>query len=61
MDWLIAAAAISFYTFGCWYVAHLMGSRMGAQVMLPQLGMSILAYPLVARLVLALDRWRLRR
>jgi hypothetical protein len=30
-------------------------------VLLPQLGLSILSYPLVARIVLTLDRWRLSR
>jgi hypothetical protein len=36
-----------------------MGSRIPFLVMLPQIAVSILVYPLVARLVLALDRWRL--
>ena len=61
MDWLFAAAAILFYAAGSWYVARLMGSETRFAVMLPQLGLSIFAYPLVARLVLALDRWRLSR
>jgi hypothetical protein len=30
-------------------------------LMVPQIALSLLAYPLVARLVLALDRWRLSR
>jgi rod shape-determining protein MreD len=61
MDWLIAAAAIIFYTGASWYIASLMGSSMRFSVMLPQIGVAILVYPLVARLVLALDRWRLAR
>lgn len=61
MDWLFAAAAIIFHTFGAWYVARLMGSSAEFSVMLPQLGLAILGYPLVARLVLAIDRWRLSR
>ncbi|HEX6376447.1 MAG TPA: rod shape-determining protein MreD [Allosphingosinicella sp.] len=61
MDWLFAAAAILFYSAGSWYVARLMGSATPYAVMLPQLAMSVCAYPLVARLVVALDRWRLSR
>jgi rod shape-determining protein MreD len=61
MDWLFAAAAISFYSAGCWYVARLMGSATPYEVLLPQLAASIFAYPLVARLVVGLDRWRLSR
>jgi hypothetical protein len=38
-----------------------MGSQAAFAVMLPQLGLSVFAYPLVARLVVALDRWRLAR
>jgi hypothetical protein len=38
-----------------------MGSQVVFEVMLPQIFLSILAYPLVARLVLACDRWRLAR
>jgi rod shape-determining protein MreD len=61
MDWLLAAAAIIFYTLGTWYIGALMGSSMRFPLLFPQLGLSILAYPLVARLILALDRWRLSR
>jgi rod shape-determining protein MreD len=61
MDWLIAAAAILFYSALTWYIGVLMGSRIAFAVMLPQLGVAILVYPLVARIVLALDRWRLTR
>jgi rod shape-determining protein MreD len=61
MDWFFAALAILFYTFGGWYVARLMGSATLFSVMLPQIGVAIFAYPLVARLVIDLDRWRLAR
>ncbi len=61
MDWLFAAAAILFYTAGGWYVARQMGGATPFAVLLPQLGLSVFAYPLVARLVVALDRWRLSR
>ena len=61
MDWLIASVAIAGYVFAGWYVGTLMGNTVNFTVMLPQLGATILAYPIVARLVLALDRWRLAR
>jgi rod shape-determining protein MreD len=61
IDWLFAAAAIIFHTFGGWYVAALMGSITHFMVMVPQILLSILFYPVVARLVLALDRRRLSR
>ncbi|HEX8238920.1 MAG TPA: rod shape-determining protein MreD [Allosphingosinicella sp.] len=61
MDWLFAAAAILFYTAGGWYVAREMGAATPFAVLLPQLGLSVFAYPLVARLVVGLDRWRLSR
>ena len=61
MDWFFAALAIIFHTFGAWYVARLMGNSADFAVMLPQLALSILGYPLVARVVLAIDRWRLSR
>ena len=61
MDWLIAAGALFFYAVGTWYIALLMGSDVRFMVMLPQIGLSILAYPVAARLVVALDRWRLTR
>ena len=61
MDWLIGAGAIIFHTVGAWYIALLMGSDVNFSVILPQLGVAVLAYPVMARLVLALDRWRLMR
>lgn len=61
MDWLFASAAIAFNSFGGWYIARAMGSATPYMVMMPQLVLSIIAYPLVARIVLGLDRWRLQR
>jgi rod shape-determining protein MreD len=61
MDWFFAALATAFYVSSGWVIGRLMGSGVEYSVMLPQLGASILAYPLVARLVLSLDRWRLAR
>jgi len=61
LDWVMAAAAILFHSAGVWYIALLMGSYVSFWVMVPQLILTILAYPIAARLVLALDRWRLAR
>ena len=61
MDWLIASGALILHTVGAWYIALLMGSEVRFPVMVPQIFLAILAYPLAARLVLALDRWRLAR
>ena len=61
MDWLLAAAALLFHGAGIWYIALLMGSETRFTMMIPQIGLSILAYPIAARLILALDRWRLAR
>jgi len=61
MDWLFAAVMILGYTFGDWAIGRMMGSRMDFGILLPQLVASILAYPVVARFILGLDRWRLSR
>ena len=61
MDWLLAGAAILAHSFGVWYIARLTGSATDLLVMLPQLIISILIYPIVARIVVGLDRWRLAR
>ena len=61
MDWFLASLAILFYTAGSWYVAWLMGARVEPLVLAPQFALSIIAYPLVAKIVVALDRWRLAR
>jgi rod shape-determining protein MreD len=61
LDWLFAALAILAHSFAGWYIARLMGNRAEFVVMLPQYALSVFAYPLVARLVVGLDRWRLAR
>jgi rod shape-determining protein MreD len=61
MDWFVAGLSIISYTYGVWYIGHRMGNTINFQVMLPQLGLSILCYPIIARMVLTLDKWRLAR
>ena len=61
MDWLIAAGALIFQSVTAWYIALLMHSDVRFAVMLPQIGLAVLAYPVAARIVVSLDRWRLMR
>jgi rod shape-determining protein MreD len=61
LDWVFAALLILAHTAAGWYVARLMGSVTLFDVMVPQIVLSIFAYPLVARLIVGLDRWRLAR
>ena len=61
MDWAIGAGAIIFHTVGVWYIGLLMGHDVRFSVILPQIGLALLLYPVAARLVLAFDRWRLMR
>jgi rod shape-determining protein MreD len=61
VDWFFASVAIAFHSYGGWFIAKLMGSATLYSVMLPQLAVSVFAYPFVARLIVALDRWRLAR
>jgi rod shape-determining protein MreD len=61
LDWAAAAAAILFHGVGVWYIALLMGSDTMFWIMVPQIILSVLFYPIAARIVLALDRWRLAR
>lgn len=61
LDWLIASIAIALNIAGAWRIARWLGSGMEFEVLAPQLLLSIFCYPLVARLVVSLDRWRLSR
>ena len=61
MDWMLAAVFILGYTFGDWAIGRWMGSTAEFGILWPQIGASILLYPVVARIVLVLDRWRLAR
>ena len=61
VDWLLASFLILFHTAGSWLVGRMMGSLVEFHVLWPQLALSVLAYPVVARMVVLLDRWRLTR
>ncbi len=61
MDWLFASLFILGYTYGDWLIGRWMGSQAEFAVLWPMIGASVLAYPVIARFVLVLDRWRLTR
>ena len=58
-DWFIAALLIIFAILGGWWIAGLAHARPEAIVLLPQIMLSLLIYPLAVRLCARLDRWRL--
>lgn len=59
LDWLIAAGVIAAYLMLALYVSNLAGAAVPVRVLVPQLIVAVLAYPLAARLVGAVDRFRL--
>ena len=61
MDWLLASLLILLHSFGDWFIGRTMGNAAAFGVLWPQIAFSILAYPIVGRFILALDRWRLTR
>lgn len=61
LDWLLASVLILFYTAACWLIARFMGSSASFNILWPQIALSVLFYPVVARIVVTLDRWRLTR
>lgn len=58
-DWLIAAVAIAACLLAGAFVVRLTGHGGPLVQILPQIGYSILLFPLVVRICAALDRWRL--
>jgi rod shape-determining protein MreD len=61
VDWLVGAAIIVLYLLGALAIANHGGNGMNALLLLPQLIISILVFPLVGRAVAMLDRLRLAR
>jgi rod shape-determining protein MreD len=61
MDWLFASLFILGYAYGDWLIGRWEGSSADFAVLWPQIGASVLAYPVIARFILVLDRWRLTR
>lgn len=58
-DWLIAALLIIAVLLGGLWIAGLAHAAPGPSVLLPQIMLSILLYPLVVRICARLDSWRL--
>jgi rod shape-determining protein MreD len=59
LEWLVASALIVVYVVACLAAASAVGARAPIAVLAPQIVVSVLVYPIVGRLVAALDRFRL--
>lgn len=59
LEWLVAAVLATTYILLCLAAANVAGAAASLQVIVPQTIVSILAYPLIGRMVAALDRIRL--
>lgn len=58
-DWLIAALLITIVLLGGWWIVGLAHAAPEPMILLPQIILSILLYPLVVRICARLDSWRL--
>jgi rod shape-determining protein MreD len=58
-DWLIAALLITAVLLGGLWIAGLAHAAPSPEILLPQIMLSILLYPLVVRICARLDSWRL--
>lgn len=58
-DWLLAASAITAMLVACLALTNLGGATVSFAAIAPQCAISVAVYPLLARLVGALDRFRL--
>jgi rod shape-determining protein MreD len=59
MEWLVAAAFIAAYILLGLVLANSAGGNAAVRVIIPQVSLSILVYPILARGVAGLDRFRL--
>ena len=59
LNWLVASAFIGGYLFLALQLANLAGGAASPAVLLPQLAVAVLAYPVAAKLVGLADRFRL--
>ena len=57
-DWLIASIAIVFVLLGGMLIVDFPSNMMRLDLLLPQIFLSVLIYPFVARLIGAIDNWR---
>ena len=59
LNWLVASAFITAYLLFALQIANLGGGNTSSLVLLPQLAVAVLVYPVAARLVALADRFRL--
>ena len=57
-DWILAGFSITGYLFFALIIARITGGATTPLALVPQIMLSALLYPLVARACAALDRWR---
>ena len=57
-DWLIASIATVFVLLGGMLIVDLQSNMLRLDLLVPQILLSILLYPFVARLIGAIDHWR---
>lgn len=58
-EWLVAIGLIIAYIVLCLALTNLAGARVPLQIVVPQIVISLLSYPLVGRFVAMVDRFRL--
>lgn len=61
IEWLLATFAIAVAALADWKVSDLMGAAGPVHTILPGILISVLFFPAMLKIVVALDRWRLRR
>lgn len=59
IDWLLAAISVALYVLAGYWFSGLRGSPMTIDVLVPQILLSLLVFPLFVRICVRLDRWRL--
>lgn len=60
-DWLVAALLIVVYLLLCLAIVNLTGGAAGITLLLPQMVLAVLSYPIIARAIAVLDTLRLAR
>ena len=60
-DWLIASLLLIFAIVGGWFIIGFVHPRPDFLVLVPQMIVSVLSFPVIVRITAALDRWRLAR
>ncbi|MXP25156.1 rod shape-determining protein MreD [Altererythrobacter indicus] len=61
LDWFTASLALSVYLYACFLFSGAQLTSIQLRLILPQLLLSIVLFPIIARIVALLDRFRLMR